>query len=212
MPILFDLDGTLADPRGGILASLRFAISRFDRPMPPDSELESMIGPPIHSTMAALLPTSDPAMISAGVDAYREEFGRVGVEGNVVYPGIPGALRDLNQAGFPLFVATSKARHFAEEIIRIHGLSSFFSGIYGSELDGTRADKALLIAHLLACESVSPEDCVMVGDRRHDIMGAKGNGMKAAGVLWGFGQRHELEASGADWIIESPGDLLDVVA
>lgn len=211
MPILFDLDGTLADPRSGILASLRFAISKFERPMPPHGELESMIGPPIHSTMSALLSTSDPNLIADGVKAYRDEFSRVGVAGNVVYPGISDILRELNNMGMPLFVATSKARHFAEQIVSSHGLSSFFSGIYGSELDGTRADKAELIAHILARESISPEDCVMVGDRKHDIIGAKANGLKSIGVLWGFGQYDELEASGADWIIQSPDYLLDIV-
>ena len=211
MPILFDLDGTLANPREGIVASLKFALAQAGREAPGDSELEATIGPPIHLAMSSLLETADESIIAAGVAAYRDEFSRVGVSGNTVYPGIIDVLRALHASGTSLYVATSKARHFAEKIIATHGLSEFFAGVYGSELDGTRSDKGELIAYLLQRESLSPTACVMVGDRKHDILGAKANRVAAIGVLWGFGSREEFESCGAETVVERPSQLLAAV-
>ena len=211
MPILFDLDGTLADPRKGIISSLKFAIAQSGRDLPSDEELEATIGPPIHQAMASLLGTSDDSLIAAGVAAYRDEYSRVGVSGNLVYPGIVEVLHSLRLSGYSLYVATSKAQHFAEMIIATHGLSEFFQGIYGSELDGTRSDKSELIGYLLQRESLSPSSCAMIGDRKHDIIGAKANGVPAIGVLWGFGSRAELEDCGTDRIIDCPAQLLTAV-
>jgi phosphoglycolate phosphatase len=211
VPILFDLDGTLADPRKGIISSLKFAIAQAGLEVPTDAGLEETIGSPIHRAMAALLATSDDSIIAAGVAAYRDEFSRIGIDGNSVYPGIIEALRALRQAGATLYVATSKAQQFAEKIVVAHGLSGFFQGVYGSELDGTRSDKGELIAYLLQRESLSPDACTMVGDRGHDVLGARANGVSAVGVLWGFGSREEFSACGTEKIIEHPAQLLSAI-
>lgn len=207
MPILFDLDGTLVDPRKGILSSLRYALGKLGRAPPDDTELESVIGPPLHVSLASLLDCSDKDEVWAGVAAYRDEFKRVGITGNTVYAGIEDALAALAAIDGAMFVATSKPVLYASKIINLHGLSRYFRGVYGAELDGTRSDKNSLIAHVLRCENIDPHHCVMVGDRSHDAVGALANGVRPVGVLWGFGSRQELTAAGVTTILSHPPEL-----
>ena len=136
-------------------------------------------------------------MIERAVALYRQRFASTGKFENTVYPGIEAALTTLQAWGFALYVITSKPTVFARRILEFFGLHRFFRETYGSELDGTRADKADLIAHVLAQESIAPNDAVMVGDREHDIKGALANGVVPVGVLWGYGSRQELERAGA---------------
>ena len=212
MPILFDLDGTLVDPREGIFASLRYALEKLGRVPPDDTELESVIGPPLHVSLASLLGSSDEDEVWAGVAAYRDEFGRVGVTGNTVYPGIEDALASLAAIDGAMFVATSKPVVYASKIINLHGFSRYFRGVYGAELDDTRSDKSSLIADVLRCENIDPHRCIMVGDRSHDAVGALANGVHPAGVLWGFGSRQELSAAGVTTILSHPPELRSLSA
>lgn len=205
--ILFDLDGTLADPREGIFASLRYMCEGLGCPAPSVSAMEAAIGPPLHVSLQALLDSTDTLLIERAVALYRERFTHAGIIGNSVYPGIPEILATLRTAGATLFVATSKPQVFAERIVQAHGLSPYFRKVYGSELDGTRANKAELIAHLLDCEQLAPQHCVMIGDRRHDAIGARSNGVAVVGVLWGFGSREELQSHGCDRFIAAPSEL-----
>ncbi len=206
--ILFDLDGTLTDPAEGITGCLRFALERLGRPVPPEADLRACIGPPLQTTLPALLGSDEPALAREALALYRERFGGVGKFENQVYPGIPEALEGLRAAGHRLFVATSKPAVYAADILAHFGLREFFAGVYGSELSGERSDKAELIAYLLAREALEPAACVMVGDRRHDVEGALRNGVACVGVLWGYGSRDELRAAGAPVLAERPADIL----
>jgi phosphoglycolate phosphatase len=129
-----------------------------------------------------------------------------------VYPGIPAALRGLKELGATLFVATSKPAVFAERIIDHFRLSGYIQAVFGSELDGTRSDKAELIAHVLTAQSLTADMTCMVGDREHDIKGAKANGVAAIGALWGYGSRMELLDAGATVFCEKPAHLCDVLS
>lgn len=205
--LLFDLDGTLVNPGEGILASLRYAFSRLGLEAPPGPRLEDAIGPPLQVALGNLLGTDDQQLIWRGVAAYREHFAEVGITGNVVYDGMSDALELLSSAGASLYLATSKPIIFASKIIRHHGLSGFFRNAYGSELDGTRSDKGELIAHVLSSERIAPATGVMIGDRRHDVIGASKNLVRPVGVLWGYGSREELAEAGAEWLAERPAQL-----
>ncbi|MGZ3650100.1 MAG: HAD-IA family hydrolase [Bdellovibrionota bacterium] len=204
MNLLWDLDGTLTDPQDGIIRCIQFALEQCGLPVPAHEELLWTIGPPLHESFAKLAPETDPAALVA---KYRERFGPTGLFENSVFWGIPDLLSKLG--GFRHFLATSKPHVFASQILDHFKLTPHFTRIYGSELDGTRSDKGELIAYLLAQEALTPANALMIGDRRHDIAGAKKNGLAALGVLWGYGSREELQGAGANLLFETPVELRD---
>ncbi len=208
MHLFFDLDGTLTDSRPGILKSMRHALTVLGLPVPPDEELIRFIGPPTQDAFRELLGSSDSELNTRAIAVYRERFARLGMFENSVYPGVIQGLSALAEAGFPMLVVTSKPEVFAEQIIDHFELRKFFGHVYGSELTGERGNKAELIAHVLASEGLSSADAWMIGDRLHDIRGAKHNGLRSAGVLWGYGDRNELTQAGADTVFESMPELL----
>jgi phosphoglycolate phosphatase len=205
--VLFDLDGTLTDPREGIVACLKYALLGLGHNCPSDLDLARFIGPPLKESFAVLLHTTDRKQINAAVELYRQRFSSKGMLDNTVYPGIHSALTTLRGRGALLFVTTSKPRVFAERIVEHFGLKEYFCAVYGSELDGTRSDKGELIAHVLQAESLSPHSTVMVGDRAHDILGAKAHAVFPIGVLWGYGSSDELIAAGATTLCAKPETL-----
>lgn len=207
MNVLFDLDGTLTDPKTGILGCIRHALEVLGKPCPPERELVGAIGPPLRETFAEL-GVGDPAAVERAVAAYRDRFTSVGMFENEVYHGIPELLAALREGRARLFVATSKPQVFAEQILAHFGLAHHFDAVFGSELDGARSDKGALIQWLLRTANLAAEDCIMVGDREHDIRGAKANGVRSVGVRWGYGTREELQRAGAHHLIERPDELL----
>jgi phosphoglycolate phosphatase len=208
MKLLFDLDGTLTDPFQGITRSISHALVILGRPSPPPESLRWCIGPPLKSSLAKLLASDDDKLAEEALAIYRERFGSVGLFENEVYDDIPEALDDLQEAGHTLYVATSKPAVYAEQIIDHFGLRRCFKGIHGSDLNGARSDKTSLISHILRSESIASSETFMIGDRMHDIIGAKANGVYGLGVLWGYGTREELEASGAHACIKHPRELV----
>jgi phosphoglycolate phosphatase len=204
--IFFDLDGTLTDPKIGITRSIQYALQKLDLPVPPQDELTWCIGPPLRDSFVALLGDS---RADLAVTLYRERFGDVGLYENAVYPDIEHILGALQQSHGRLFVATSKARVFAERIIEHFGLGRYFEHVFGAELDGTRVHKSDLLAYALDETGVAASRALMVGDRSHDIIGAKNNGMDALGVLYGYGSREELIEAGASHVCASPRAVLD---
>ncbi len=207
MNLLFDLDGTLTDPRQGILACFQYALKALHVDPPPDRELEGFIGPPLHESFARLFGFDNEAMVKPAVALYRERFAVRGMFENSVYPGIVEALAQLSARGAWLSVATVKPTVFAERIVDHFGLSRFFHRVYGSELDGTNSDKTDLLGHLLEAESLSPIDTVMIGDRAQDVLAAKANGIVSVGVLWGYGSRDELLSAAPEALCENPATL-----
>jgi phosphoglycolate phosphatase len=207
MHFLFDLDGTLTDPFEGITGCIRYALSELGHSPPPREELRWCIGPPLRSSFAKLVGIDDPTHLDMCLAKYRERFSTIGLYENRLIDGMVDVLNSLQGDSRHLWVATSKPSVYARRIIEHFGLAPHFRSVHGSELDGTRTNKVELIAHLLRTEGISPSDAVMIGDREHDVIGAKANGVHAIGVLWGYGSREELVASAVDEICETPTDL-----
>src|SRR5262245_27450345 len=226
--LLFDLDGTLTDPRPGIVRCLKHALDTLRAPCPSNDVLASFIGPPLRQTFGTLLETSDRDLIERAVALYRDEYGETGLFENRVYDGVIQTLDDCLEARLgsrgpspatarsahharalasAAFVATLKPKLYADRIVQRLELEPYFAGVYGTELEGRFDDKADLIAHLLATEKVQPERAVMIGDRSGDVVGARANRVRSIGVLWGYGSRSELESAGADGLCGSPAEL-----
>lgn len=205
--LLFDLDGTLTDPRAGIVGSLRFALDRLAVPRPHDDVLATYIGPPLRATFATLLGTRDRGQIEEAMRLYRERFAENGLYENRVYDEVPEMLERAGRVATAVYLATSKPAVYAERIVRHFGLAHYFRKVYGCELDGRYEDKAELLAHLLANEGVAAETAVMIGDREADIRAAKAVGAHSIGVLWGYGSEQELVNAGADVLCQMPSEL-----
>jgi phosphoglycolate phosphatase len=203
--LIFDLDGTLTDPYVGITRSYAHAREQLGLSALPESVLRSLIGPPMHDVFSALS-DGKPDLFDAAVAAYRERYSRIGLFENVMYPGIPAALATLAES-YRLYVCTSKPTTFATRIIEHFELAPHFAGIYGCELDGTRADKRELMRWLLDRENLQGTDCAMIGDRKFDVAAALAHGVTALGVLWGHGTDDELRAAGAVHCFTSPAEL-----
>ncbi|KRR26757.1 HAD family hydrolase [Bradyrhizobium lablabi] len=209
--IYFDLDGTLTDPKLGITRSIQYALQRLDHPtIPTADELTWCIGPPLRSSFVKLLGGDHAA--DRAVVLYRERFSDIGLYENGVYDGIDEVLTALRASGHRLFVATSKAHVFAERIIDHFGLRKHFERVFGAEYDGTRADKSHLLEYALKEVGVDPSKTLMIGDRSHDMVGAKNNGMKGIGVLYGYGSRDELLGAGAHHVCATPGAILGCIS
>jgi phosphoglycolate phosphatase len=178
--------------------------------MPTEDELTWCIGPPLRASFVRLLGAE--ASADLAVSYYRERFSDIGLYENGVYDGIGEVLTALRAAGHRLFVATSKPHVFAERIIDHFGLRGHFERVFGSELDGTRVDKSRLLEYALKEASVDPARTLMIGDCSHDMIGAKNNGMKGIGVLYGYGSRDELLQAGAHHVCQTPGAILGCIS
>lgn len=200
--IFFDLDGTLTDPKPGITGSIQYALQRLGHPVPTQDELLWCIGPPLRASFTTLL--GNDLESDKAVAFYRERFGEVGLYENTVYDGIEAMLTELQNTRGRMFVATSKPHVFAERIIDHFGLRRYFKRVFGSELDGTRVEKTDLLRYALREANVDPAQACMVGDRKHDMIGARNNGMDAIGVLYGYGSEAELTAAGARVLCATP--------
>jgi phosphoglycolate phosphatase len=205
--VLFDLDGTMTDPFEGITRSIQYALEKLGRIAPAADDLRWCIGPPLLGAFKILLETEEEAAPLQAILLYRERYTTVGKFENRVIDGVPEALQRLADAGFFLSVATSKPRTYSGDILDHFGLRRYFDAAHGSELDGRNADKADLIRYIILSESLDPTRTVMVGDRMHDIVGAMANRVASVGVLWGYGDRAELQGAGAARIAERPEDL-----
>ncbi len=205
--VLFDLDGTLTDPKDGITRCIQFSLDRLGREVPSSDELLWCIGPPLKQSFSCLLENPDSGLIDAALQHYRERFSEIGIYENSIYPGIEPALLTITASGFRVFLATSKPTVFAIRILDHFRLTQFFHGIYGSELDGRLSDKADLVAYILRTEGLDPQMTLMVGDRFHDIVGGKKNGVATAAVTYGYGSREEITKARPDFIFHSPFEL-----
>ena len=205
--VLFDLDGTLTDPALGITNSIMHALRKMGREIPPRESLYAFIGPPLIPAFMNFLGMSEDEAKCALVH-YREYFSEHGLFENTPYEGICRALEKVKNSGYRLAVATSKPEIFAIRIAEKFGLSEYFDCICGATLDETRTKKADVIAYALECLDASPAECIMIGDRHHDIDGAHENKIRALGVTWGYGSRDELASAGAEYIIDNVCDIL----
>ncbi|MCS5629149.1 MAG: HAD hydrolase-like protein [Planctomycetes bacterium] len=208
--VLFDLDGTLTDPREGITRCIRHALEKLGRDSPPDSELFRFIGPPLREAFASILGPADRDLIEKAVALYRERFASIGILENQVYPGIPALLVRLRELQYRLLVATSKPIVYAERILEHFGIARHFEAVYGPDLDGNHDDKSEMVRFLVREERLEPANTALVGDRKHDMLAARENGLIAIGVAYGFGTEAELASAGAWTVARSPTAVLSL--
>ena len=202
--VLFDLDGTLTDPGLGITNSVAHALAHFGIAVTDRTQLYRFIGPPLMDSFMEYYGFTEEQAVEA-VKVYREYFADRGWAENTVYEGMETLLAELTAAGKTLLVATSKPQIFAERILHHFGLARYFTHICGVALQAPRGySKADVIREALDRAGVTDlNSAIMVGDRHHDIDGAKAVGLSSVGVLYGYGDRAEHEAAGADAIAES---------
>ncbi|MEO7050250.1 MAG: HAD hydrolase-like protein [Rhodanobacter sp.] len=210
MLCLFDLDGTLIDSEQGITACIRHALTRLELPLPPPAELRRWIGPPLRRSFAPLL-DHDADRIEAAVGHYHERFDTLGWREHAVYPGIEALIGLLRGAGHRLVVVTSKPRQHAEPIVAQLPFGDAFEHLYGPHPDSAHSEKTTLIADALRDFECPPGHAVMIGDRHFDIEGAVANHVRGIGVLWGFGDRDELEQAGATAMVATPAALAQML-
>ena len=204
--VLFDLDGTLTDPREGITRSVQYALAQLGIDEPDLQALEHFIGPPLLQCFMSSY-GFDEARAWEAVNHYRVRFREVGLYENQPFTGLEELLQMLQRQGRTLFIATSKPTVFAQEIARHFGFAHYFKAIHGSELDGTRTNKVELIAHLLREEGLDAGDTLMIGDRKHDLIGAHSNGLQAVAVGYGFGSQEELSAERPAYHVQTLAQL-----
>ncbi len=208
--LLFDLDGTLTDPKEGICTCVQYALASFGIQEPDLDKLEPFIGPPLKESFMQFYDMNE-EQAQAAVEKYRERFRDTGIFENRLYDGIPQMLRTLNSKGMFLAVASSKPTVFVEKILEHFGIRSYFKAVVGSELDGTRTEKNEVVEEalrqLFGDAPVEKNKVYMIGDRRFDIEGAKAQGVDSVGVTYGYGGMEELREARADYIVRSVEEL-----
>jgi phosphoglycolate phosphatase len=223
--VLFDLDGTLVDPAGGITEGIRHGLETTGVPVPGQAVLDGMVGPPLAVGLASV-PGVHAGNLPEIIGAYRGWYRREGMSRSRVYPGMRGVLESLGDSGFELAVATQKPQGLAEQLLDLHELSDAFAAVCGSpdqEVPGQEVPgqsghgrleehelqqgKTPIIARALRRLNREPESAVMVGDRRHDVHGAHANGVPCIGISWGFAADGELAAAGAFAVVDTVGEL-----
>ena len=205
--ILFDLDGTVTDPKEGITKSVQYALSHFDIHIEDPDELCNFIGPPLRESFKEFFGFNDEDAELATAK-YRERFTESGIYKNEIYEGMEDLLKNLKDSGKTLILATSKPTVFAEHILQHFGIDKYFSFICGSELSGERSDKYEIIKYAIEKNGIRDAgSCIMIGDRKFDIIGAKAAGVSNIGVLYGYGSEDELSEAGADYLVRDVREL-----
>lgn len=205
--VLFDLDGTLTDPGLGITNSVMHALKKYGIEVTDRTSLYKFIGPPLIDSFERYYGFSHKEAVES-VDYYREYYRDRGIYENSVYDGIEALLKNLTEKSKKIILATSKPEPFAKEILRHFDLEKYFLFAAGSTMSETRTNKAEVIEYALSeCGITDKSAVVMIGDREHDIIGAKKNEIDSIGVLFGYGSREELEAAGATYIAETVEDI-----
>jgi len=208
--ILIDLDGTLTDPKVGITTSARYGLEKVGHPISEDTNIDWIIGPPLKASLAKILNVdADDTLAEQALMAYRERFAVTGLYENHVFEGVAETLVELKRRGYRLFLATAKPTVYAKQILEHFNLAQYFTEIYGSELNGDRTNKGELIQYILEQQGIQADQCIMVGDREHDIFGARHNGIESIAVKYGYGSEIELQQAQPKYTIENFSHLLD---
>ena len=209
--ILFDLDGTLSDPKEGITKSFQYALKHFGIQVENLDELEPVIGPPLKVSFMNFYDLSEEDAVVA-IAKYRERFGTIGLYENEIYPGIKELLEELVEKGYQIAIASSKPTEYVEQICEHFEIKQYFHHIIGSFMDGRRVEKEEVVEEaIIQFGNVSKEEIIMVGDRKFDVTGAHDRGLKAIGVTYGYGGKEELTEAGADFLANSVGELRDLL-
>ncbi len=206
--LVFDLDGTLSDPKEGILHSTNYALAAYGYdPVHPDA-VDAYIGPPLDFAFKQITGSKDEEHVGALIARYREAYARTGYAENTLYPGIASLLETLSQVNVKLAVCTSKRVDFAESILKLHRIRHHFTFVDGGDV-GIPKYRQL---HKLIEKGVLSEKAVMIGDRDIDLVAARRNGLASAGVLWGYGSRQELTRENPTHLFGEPGRLVELAA
>jgi phosphoglycolate phosphatase len=209
--ILFDLDGTLTDPKIGITNSVMYSLEKFGIKVNDRKELFCFIGPPLIDSYMDFYGFSKEDALQAIV-YYREFFGATGIYQNDVYDGIENVLATLKNQGKKLILATSKPEKYANIILEHFGLAKYFDCVVGATFDGSLNYKSDIVAVALKRGGVDDiSKAVMIGDRHHDVDGGKANSLATIGVLYGYGSLEEFNECGADFVAETPADILRII-
>lgn len=207
--ILFDLDGTLTDPKEGITKSVQYALADFGIDEKNLDKLEVFIGPPLKESFIEFYDFNEQDALKA-VDKYRERFVVTGIFENKIYKGIPELLKELHERGCKISIASSKPTILVERILDYFDIAKYFDYVVGSEMDGRRTKKEEVVEEALrqmVPENVDRRDVAMIGDRKFDIEGARAFGLTGIAVSYGYAPEGELEAAGADYIVDSVEEL-----
>jgi phosphoglycolate phosphatase len=208
--IVFDLDGTLIEPQEGIINSILYSIEKHNLTKLSSNELRQFIGPPlIESYIHFFNLTREDA--KTAVDSFRDYFSEKGLYENFLYPKVKDTLLALNKKKYSLFIATSKPTFFAEKILKYHKIHSLFKGIVGSTMDHKRIEKTDIIQYLLTIHRLNPKECIMIGDRKFDILGARNCKLVSAAVSYGHGSKEEIENAKPDYIIDSFSEIFRIL-
>ena len=209
--IFLDLDGTVTNPAEGITKCFEYALNHFGIEVESRAQLEQFIGPPLRKSFMEGFGFEEEKATEA-VAKYRERFTPIGMYENEVYEGMERALQSLKEAGKILIVATSKPEHMAKKILAHFNLDGYFDDICGSCDDSNRNEKDKVIRYALEKHGITDlDDVLMVGDRKFDVIGASKCGLQCMGVLYGFGDREELEQAGAAYIAETVEDMARII-
>lgn len=206
--VLFDLDGTLTDAAPGIINCVHYALDTLGIEHPDDATMRTFLGPPLYVTFAEHFGMNE-VQVREAIDLYRERYHDVGMLENEVYHGIPELLTALSESGTRMAIATSKPEFSATHILKHFNLVDYFEFIGADDLEGSRNSKQAVIAHVLANTGLDPtqNSLLMVGDRRHDVEGARVHGINTIGVLWGYGDEAELTTAGAHQLVRTRPEL-----
>ena len=210
--ILIDLDGTLTDPREGITTSARYGLNKMGHPIADSENIDWIIGPPLKASLAKILNVDvDDDLAEQALLGYRERFSVTGLFENHLFDDVTATLQELKKQGYKLFLATAKPEIYARQILQHFELLEYFDYPYGSELTGERTNKGDLIGYILQQEKLDPMECLMVGDREHDIFGARRFGIETIAVEYGYGSQQELDEAKPKARIKTFAELLNVI-
>lgn len=208
--ILFDLDGTLTDPAEGITGSVRYAMQKMGYPVPEQAVLERFIGPPLDEIFFEVCGYGAEQSAQA-ILYFREYFSSTGINQNEIFPGMADLLQELVDAGRTLHVATTKPLHFANVVLDNFDIAQYFGTVAGSGLAHAGRPKAEVVQEVLDTAGIDPAQAVMIGDRKHDVVGAHAYGLPCIGVTFGYGGRDELAQAGAEYIVDDMAGLRAVL-
>jgi len=208
--ILFDLDGTLTDPKEGIINSVKFALSKMGVNESEVGDLMKFIGPPLHVSFRDFCGFNE-ENTELAVQYFREYFTDKGINENSIFPGVVELLESLKSRKFNMFIATSKPTVHANTVLDNFGITKYFQYVKGSNLNGTESGKPEIIAHIIEKFNLEKDKTVMIGDRFYDIIGAKENGIDSIGVTFGYGGETELKEAGATYICNSVKEIYKII-
>ena len=204
--LIFDLDGTISDPKMGITRSINYSLKCHGFPEREEQELVKYIGPPLDNTFKELASGSDQALTESLVEKYRERYSEVGYSENTLYGGIVDCLESLAKR-YPLAVCTSKRVDFASMILALFKISHLFQVVNGGDIGITKSQQ---LSELLS-KGIVGENSIMIGDRNVDLISARANHLRSIGVLWGYGDYEELHLENPYAILDNPKQLLEVI-